>query len=72
VVAGREIGLEVKAYKPKYGVMSGDQNAGQSQSINIDNSFERVEELKHLGTTITHQNSIQEGNKSRMKSGSAC
>jgi len=29
--------------------------------VKIDNtSIERVEEFKYLGTTITHQNSIQE------------
>jgi hypothetical protein len=41
-------------------VMSRDQNAGRNRSIKIDNSsFERVEELKYLGTTLTNQNSIQ-------------
>ena len=53
--------------------MSGDQNAGQSHSIKTDNSsFERVEEIKYLGTTLTNQNSIQEEIKSRLKSGNAC
>jgi len=34
---------------------SRDQNAGRSHSIKIDNiSFERVEELKYLGTTLTN------------------
>jgi len=48
--------------------MSRDQNAGRRQSINIDNSsFEKVEELKYLGTTLTYQNSIQEEIKSRLK-----
>jgi len=43
-------------------VMSRDQNAGRSHSLEIDNiSFERVEEFKYLGTTLTNQNSIQEG-----------
>jgi len=42
-------------------VMSRDQNAEQSHSIKTDNSsFERVEEFKYLGTTLTYQNSIQE------------
>ena len=46
--------------------MSGDQNAGRSHGIKIDNSaFERVEEFKYLGTTLTNQNSIQEEMKNR-------
>jgi len=41
--------------------------------MKIDNSsFERVEEFKYLGTTLTNQNSIQEEIKSRLKSGIAC
>jgi len=40
--------------------------------MKIDNrSFERVEEFKHLGTTLTNQNSIKEEIKSRLKSGNA-
>ena len=35
-------------------------------------SFERVEEFKYLGTSLTNQNSIQEEIKSRLKSGNAC
>ena len=54
-------------------VMSRDQNAGRTHSMKIDNSaFERVEEFKYLGTTLTNQNSIQEEIKSRLKSGNAC
>ena len=41
--------------------------------MKIDNSsFERVEEFKHLGTTITNQNFIQEEIKTRLMSGDAC
>jgi len=51
-------------------VMSCDQHAGQSHSIKNDiSSFERVEEFKFLGTTLTNQNSIQEEIKSRLNSG---
>jgi len=73
IVASKEIGLEVNADKTKYMVMSRDRNAGQSHSTKTDNSsFERVEEFKYLGTTLTNQNSIQEEIKSRLKVGNAC
>jgi len=66
VAATRKIGLEVSADKTKYMVMSRDQNAGRIHSVRIDNStFERVEEFKYLGTTLTNQNSIAEEIKSR-------
>ena len=59
--------------KTKYMVMYWDQNAGQIQSVRIDNStFERVEEFKYLGTTLTNQNSIAEEIKSRLRSGNPC
>jgi len=54
-------------------VISRDQNARQSHDMNTDNSsFEKVEEFKYLGITLTNQNSIQEEIKSRLKSGNAC
>jgi len=53
--------------------MSRDQKAGRNHNIKIDNnSFERVEQFKYLGTTLTNQNSIQEEIKSRLKAGNAC
>ena len=61
VVATNENGLKVNAAKTKYMVMPQDQKAGRSHDIKIDNSsFERAEEFKYLGTTLTNQNSIQE------------
>ena len=54
-------------------VMSRNQKAGLSHSINIANSsFERVEEFKYLGSNLTNPNSIQEEIKSRLKSENAC
>ena len=53
--------------------MSRDQNAGRIHSVRIDNStFEWVEEFKYLGTNLTHQNSIQEEVKSRLRLRNAC
>jgi len=41
--------------------------------VRIDNStFERVEEFKYLGKTLTNKNYIQEEIKSRLQSGNAC
>ena len=52
-VAIRETGLEVNVDKTKYMVMSRDQNAGRCHNIKIDNSsFERVKQIKYLGTTL--------------------
>jgi len=63
VAASKEIGLEVNVDKTKYMVLSRDQNAGQSHDIKIDNSsLERMEHFRYLGTNLTNQNSIQEGN----------
>ena len=73
LVASKEIGIEVNADKTMYMVMSREQTAGRSHSMRIDNrSFERMEEFKYLGTTLTNQNSIQKEIKSRLKSGNAC
>jgi UDP-galactopyranose mutase len=54
-------------------VMSRDQIAGQNHYIKIDNrSFERVEEFRHLGTTLMNRNTIHEEIKSRLKSENSC
>ena len=56
-----------------WSVMSRDQNAVQSHNVETDSSsFERVEEFKYLGTTLTNQNTIQEEIKNRLRSGNAC
>jgi len=42
-------------------VMFPDQNTGRSQTIKIESiPFEEVEHFKFLGTSLMHQNSIQE------------
>jgi len=47
VMDSKEIGLDVNADNTKYMVMSRDQNAGRSLSINNDNSsFERVDDFE--------------------------
>ena len=73
VDASKGTALEVNGDKTKCMAMYRDQDAGRSQNIKIDNnSFERVEKLKYLGTTLTNRNSIQKEIKSRLKSGDAC
>jgi hypothetical protein len=73
VVSSKEVRLEVNADKTKYVVMCGDQNTGIGRNIKSDNSsFERVEEFKNLGITLTNQNATQEEIKSRLKSGNTC
>ena len=63
----------LKTCSSTHWVMSRDQNAGRIQSVRIDNStFERVEEFKYLGTTLTNKNCIAEEIKSRLRSGNAC
>ena len=72
-MATKEIGVEVNADKTKYMVMSRHQNAGQSHNMKSDNRFfERVEEIKYLGTTLTNKSSIHEKINSILKSGNAC
>jgi len=73
VVASKGIGIEINVDESMYMTMFRDQNAGRSHCMKIDNSsFERLEEFKYLGTTLTNQNSIQEEIKRKLKSGNAC
>ena len=59
LVTSKEIGLEINADKTKYKV-SRLKCRTKSQYKTDNNSLERVEEIKYLGTTLTNQNSIQE------------
>ena len=59
-VAGKKIGLGVNADKTKYMVLSLDQNAGQSHTVQtVNSSFERVDEFRYLGTILTNQNTFR-------------
>jgi hypothetical protein len=53
-------------------IMSRHPNSGQNQNIRTANeSFEKVEKFKYLGTTLTNQNDIHYEIKSRLNSGNA-
>jgi hypothetical protein len=50
-------------------LVSRDQNAGQTREIKIENrSFDNMSQFKYLGTTVTHENSIEEEIKERLNS----
>jgi hypothetical protein len=73
VKANSKTGLEVNADKTKYMFMSRDQNVKRNHSIKTENRyFERMKDLKYLGTNLTYQDSIQEEIESRVKSGNVC
>ena len=62
----KEVGREVNTDKKKYMVISGEQTAGLSHTMKVDNSsIERVEEFKYFGRTLTNQNSILEEDEER-------
>jgi len=53
--------------------MSRDQKAGRSHNIKIGNSsFQRLEQFKYLGRTLTNQSSIQDEITSRLKPRNVC
>jgi len=67
VVASREIGLKVSGDKTKHIAMSRDQKAESIHNTTYNHCysyFERVQQLKYLGTTLTKQNYIQKEIKS--------
>jgi hypothetical protein len=58
IVARRETGLEVNVDITRHMGMSRDQNGGRRLNTSFDNNFfERLEQFKYLGKTLTHQNS---------------
>jgi hypothetical protein len=70
--ASKEAGFEVNSDKTKYMLMS-CKKTGQNHSIKIANrSSEGVAKFKYLGTTLTHQNCMQEEIKKRLNSGNTC
>jgi hypothetical protein len=70
--ASKEVSLEVNPEKTKYMLMS-RKKAERKLSIRIVNRpFEGVTKFRYLGTTLTHQNCVQEEIKSRLNSGNAC
>jgi len=70
LVTCKESGLHINTERAKYMVMSQGQDAGQN--YNLNKSFEKVEHLKCLRTTLTNQNSIHKEIKSRLQSLNAC
>jgi hypothetical protein len=62
VVVSKVTGLEVNVNKTKYMVMSREQNAGRSHSMNTDDSsFKSVEDFKYLGTTFSNKSKFYSG-----------
>jgi hypothetical protein len=71
--ATTDVGLEINVEETRYMLLSREQNVGQNRDMKIANrSFENVSQFKYLGTTVTHQNLIQEKIKRRLNSGNAC
>ena len=72
-VTSKETGPEENAVKTKYMFISHEQNAGQYHNITTGyKSFESVEHIKYLRTTLTYQNSIHVEIKNRINHGNVC
>lgn len=70
LVAIKDNGTEVNAFKTTYVFMYRDQNSRRSHNIRYYTiSFERVKEFKLLGMVLKYENSIQQDIKSRLMSG---
>jgi hypothetical protein len=66
----KEVGLEVKAEKTKYTLLSRHQNAGQNHNIKIvSRYFENVARLKYIGMRVTDR--FRRKIKRRLISGNA-
>ena len=73
VKASKVIGLEVNSENTKYMITFRHQNIVQNQNIVFENvSFEKVEEFKYVGVTVTNTNDIREEIKIRINMGNAC
>jgi hypothetical protein len=54
-------------------IVSRHHNVGQNQNLLVANkTFKNVAMFKYFGTTVTDQNCVLEGTKSRLNSGNAC
>ena len=73
LLATSEIGLEIRVCGVRTNYMVMTRDSERNHSVRISNSnLERVEELKRLGKTLTHQNSIAEEIMNRLRLRNAC
>ena len=69
----KDIGLEINFKMAKYVITSRHQNVVQNRNIVIESlSFQNLEKLKYLGSTVANTNDIREQIKCRINVGNAC